>query len=413
MKKLVIFALLALAVAGCSSNGAVGDGGGAAGDAQAQDAGQIADTGTGDVGGVDAGETFPPESQAPFFEKGLVVPPNSIPCKQDGTGAETYTCNHHGSTIAELPDGSVAIVWYQGFGEKSLDSRIIWSRLAPGAAEWPAPVTLYDDPARAEGNPAIWVGNDGVLFCFFVTVFGSTWDEAYIRMVTSSDGGETWSDPVNLRAQYTWMARHRPLRLSDGRLILPLYNETSALPVFIYSSDEFATWQEQQLPDLGAYLADHAGQIQPALIQRADGTVVAITRDGTSVHRIHTMTSTNNGRNWTKSVPTPLPNSGTSVDWAKLLDGHVAVAYNNSPVDRFPLSVAVSDDEGETFAHNRDINSECAAPGTCSYHYPSIMQSRRDGTIWISYTHNRETIGWIHTNEAWLRLQTDPINRGQ
>jgi predicted neuraminidase len=32
-----------------------------------------------------------------------------------------------------------------------------------------------------------------------------------------------------------------------------------------------------------------------------------------------------------------------------------------------------------------------------------VVQNTRDGTIWASYTHNRETIGWVHFNEAWLK----------
>jgi len=30
------------------------------------------------------------------------------------------------------------------------------------------------------------------------------------------------------------------------------------------------------------------------------------------------------------------------------------------------------------------------------------MQSRLDGTLWVTYTMNRDTIGWVHFNEAWL-----------
>ena len=25
-----------------------------------------------------------------------------------------------------------------------------------------------------------------------------------------------------------------------------------------------------------------------------------------------------------------------------------------------------------------------------------------DGTVWVTYTHDRETIGWVHFNERWL-----------
>ncbi|MBI5526433.1 MAG: exo-alpha-sialidase [Deltaproteobacteria bacterium] len=419
----VVYAAAAL-VGACSGGGGGEDGGPGSDVPAGADSGDVADvaSGTGDgstgedTGTPDAGNTFPPEEQTAFHEKGLIIPQNSLPCTKVSTGETITECNHHGSTIAELPDGTIGVVWFHGEYEKSLDSRNVWSRLAPGAKEWTAPEVVYDDPGRSEGNAAIWVGPDGTLYVYFVTIFGDppVWDESKIRMTKSTDGGRTWAEPVFLREEYCWMARMRPLRLDAGRLILPLYNECLAIPVFMYADAEDGPWVEQEWGDyLADYLAEHVTQIQPALIQRSNGDVVAYTRDGSERRRVGIMVSRNNGRNWTKSIATGLPNSGTSIDAVRLLDGHVMVVYNNSPTDRFPLAVALSTDEGETFAYNRHINAECESPGACSYAYPSIAQSTIDGAIWVSYTHNRETIGWVHFNEKWIMESTDPINIGE
>jgi predicted neuraminidase len=412
-----------LLVSACGGGGA--DDAGVAADAPAEgDAGGTGDTGTGstdastagDAGTPDAGNTFPPEGQTAFYEKGLIIPRNSLPCTKVSTGETITECNHHGSTIAELPDGTIGVVWFHGEYEKSLDSRNVWSRLLPGGAEWTAPEVVYDDPGRSEGNAALWVGPDGTLYIYFVTIFGDppVWDESKIRMTKSTDGGKTWAEAVFLREEYCWMARHRPLRLSGGGLILPLYNECLAIPVFMYADAEDGPWVEQEWGDyLADYVAEHVTQIQPALIQRKNGDVVAYTRDGSSAHRVGMMVSKNDGRNWSKSEKTGLPNSGTSIDAVRLLDGQVMMVYNNSPTERFPLAVALSTDEGQTFTYNRHINAECESPGACSYAYPSIAQSVIDGTVWVSYTHNRETIGWVHFNEKWIMEGTDPINIGE
>jgi predicted neuraminidase len=315
-------------------------------------------------------------------------------------GVPQLNCNHHGSTVAELPDGTVAAVWYHGVNEGSPDARIVWSKLAPGETEWTWPEVLYDDPDHSEGNPALWVEEDGTLFVFFVSIYGDGWDRSKVRLLKSTDGGLTWSAPVMLREQYCWMTRHRPLRLDNGDLLLPMYNECLAYPVFMRSTNNFQTWAEEPHLNLTYYLG-HPGQIQPALARLDGGRIAAITRDGWPTHRIKRMVSDDNGVNWTPSRMTALPNSGTSVDQVRLLDGHVVVVYNNSPTDRFPLTVALSLDGGETFTSIRDINNECPS-GSCSYPYPSIMQSTHDGTIWVTYTHDRQTIGWVHFNEAWL-----------
>lgn len=340
---------------------------------------------------------FAPADQTPLFEKGLVLPPSSLPCVPVSTGAPQNDCNHHGSTIAELPDGRVAIVWYHGEAEKSLDSRLVWSSLTPGAQAFTEPVVLFDEPNLSDGNPALFVTDTGEILVFFPTIYGGGWSEARVRVVRSKDGGKTFSPAVTLRDAYCGNARHRPLALPSGDLVLPLYHECFALPLFLFSSDGFETWQSgDPLPFL-----EHASQIQPALIAGDGGKVLSITRDGSSKKRIHRMESDDLGHTWTPSAPLLLPNAGTSVDWTRLANGHVVVVFNNSPDDRFPLTVALSADEGKTFFALRDLNAECDQ-ASCSWAYPSIMQSKKDGSLWVSYTYDRKTIGWAHFNEAWL-----------
>jgi predicted neuraminidase len=353
---------------------------------------------------------FPPEEQEPVFEKGLILPPSSLECIPESTGVPQTDCNHHGSTVAVLPDGTVGVVWFHGEAEKSHDSWNLFSKLEPDADSWTEPVVIFDEPGKAEGNAALWVKSDGTLAVIFVTIFGRDWwDDSRIRMIESYDGGETWSAPVMLREEYCWMVRHRPIQLESGRMVLPLYDECWSLPVFMYSDDEFETFWEQDIEGDAQYMLDHALATQPALIERGDGSLAAITRDGGSNRRVHRMTSDDQGVTWNVIEPTQLPNSDTSVDWVRLLDGHVVAVFNNSPDHRFPLTAALSVDEGRTFTAVRHLNDECPEGG-CSYHYPSITQSHKDGTIWVSYTHKRETIGWIQFNEAWLMQGVDELN---
>ncbi|MBZ0273180.1 exo-alpha-sialidase [bacterium] len=355
-----------------------------------------------DAAGDDDTETFPPEEQTPFLERGFILPPDSLECTPEDTGVPQPNCNHHGSTVAELPDGTMAAVWYHGVAEKSPDSRIVWSTLAPGETGWTWPEVLFDDPGLSEGNPALWVSESGELLVFFVTITGNGWDQSAIRLIRSDDLDATWGAPVGLREEYCWMARHRPLRLENGELLLPLYSECLAYPTFMRSTDDFATWTEESHLSI-PFLLQHLGQIQPSLINLPGGRIAAITRDGFPTHRVKRMVSDDFGQTWTPSRITELPNAGTSVDWVRLLDGHEVVVYNDSPTDRFPLSVALSHDGGETFVAKRDlIDTDDECDGDCQYHYPSIAQSTHDGTIWITYTHDRRTIGWVRFNEAWL-----------
>ena len=116
------------------------------------------------------------------------------------------------------------------------------------------------------------------------------------------------------------------------------------------------------------------------------------------------MVSADEGRTWAPNTSTGLPNPGAAVAQTRLKDGSVVVVFNNSPSSRAPLSVALSTDEGEHFVAVRDLVVDDCADDECSY--PYVIQSPRDGTVWVAYTHNRRTIGWVHFNEAWLRQGT-------
>ncbi|MBL8949836.1 MAG: exo-alpha-sialidase [Myxococcaceae bacterium] len=343
-----------------------------------------------------------PDAQTPAFSRGVLAPDGSVPCTPVDGGPPQTQCNHHGSTVVELGDGTIAIAWFHGLAEKSLDSRHLWSRRPPGGT-FSAPELLYDDPDRSEGNVALWRSERGELLQFFVSLDdGKGWGEARMRLRRSSDDGLTFSAPVTLLDEDCFMIRGPPVRLRGGEVLLPTYAECLAVPTFVRSRDDFATWAVEKSWHQGTWFLDHVGQIQPVAVVRGDGRVSIVTRDGTMKNRIGLMVSTDEKA--TKFTPTQamvLPNPGAAVAQTRLADGHTVIIFNNSPDGRHPLSAAVSDDEGETIVAIRDLVTEECLTDECSY--PAVTQSLRDGTIWVSYTHNRKTIGWVQFNEAWLR----------
>ena len=78
-----------------------------------------------------------------------------------------------------------------------------------------------------------------------------------------------------------------------------------------------------------------------------------------------------------------LRNPGSGLELMNLADGRFLVIYNDTEAGRHSLAVSISDDEGKTFRWTRHL--ERSEPGTSSYHYPSIIQSR-DGLLHCTYS---------------------------
>jgi predicted neuraminidase len=92
------------------------------------------------------------------------------------------------------------------------------------------------------------------------------------------------------------------------------------------------------------------------------------------------------------------------MDMTRLASGAVMAVFDNSPNSRVPLAVALSDDDGRTWSAVANVVTVCG-DGECSY--PSLAADPTDGSAWITYTHARQTIGWVHVSEAWVRQKGD------
>ena len=82
-----------------------------------------------------------------------------------------------------------------------------------------------------------------------------------------------------LAGMLSWMPRCQPIMLSDKRMAIGLYSDVYLTSLTCFTEDGGATWE------YGEPMADY-GLIQPALIQRKDGTIVAYGRDKSPNKRI-------------------------------------------------------------------------------------------------------------------------------
>ncbi|QDV33601.1 sialidase family protein [Tautonia plasticadhaerens] len=350
--------------------------------------------------------------------------------------------HNHASCLVECPDGSLLAAWYRGSGERKADDvQIFGARLSPGSESWGSRFLMDDTPGYPDCNPALFVPPDGSLWLFYPTILDHRWEGALLKYRVADraegEGPPRWSrggvlhvTPTGFAEAYRaaigeasetleevkpelveqmtrraddelyqrlgWMPRVRPIVLPSGRWLLPLYTDTFSASIVALSDDRGETWR-CSTPMIGF------GNIQPSLVRRDDGTIVAYMRDNGPDPSICVSTSGDDGETWSPVVRSGLPNPGAGVDAIRLQSGRWALAFNDTSRDRHSLAVALSEDEGRTWPHRRHLVVD--PDRKQSFHYPSILQAR-DGSIHVSYTHGGRpegsTITHAQFDEAWV-----------
>jgi predicted neuraminidase len=206
-----------------------------------------------------------------------------------------------------------------------------------------------------------------------------------------------------------WMTRAHPLELPNGRILVPLYSDGFSFSLIAITDDGGKTWLFSE-PLVGG------GNIQPSLVRKKDGAIVAFMRDnGPPPKRVLVSESKDNGMTWSPVRDSDIPNPGTGMETIVLKDGTWAMILNDIERGRHSLAVWLSDDEGATWKWKRHLEYDGREKGAGSFHYPSLIQAR-DGTLHATYSYflnhlpegePRKAIKHAHFNTAWVK-EGDP-----
>jgi predicted neuraminidase len=148
------------------------------------------------------------------------------------------------------------------------------------------------------------------------------------------------------------------------------------------------------------------GNIQPAVLRRADGTLVAYMRENGPIKKVRVAESTDDGVTWGPVGAIGLPNPGSGLDALRLANGHWLIVSNDTIRGRNSLAVMLSDDEGRSWKWTRHLEKHDAG----SYHYPAVIQGR-DGTIHAVYSYfvpGGKSMKHATFTEDWVRQGDSP-----
>ncbi len=197
-------------------------------------------------------------------------------------GPETPTGRYkHPASITELANGELYLTWYGGDGEYKPGTAVWGSRLTAG--KWSKPVMLAQDPFYSVGNPVIWQAPDGVVWLWYVVRPGATWSTSRIAIKISKDGAKTWSDASILSFEEGTMVRGKPIVLTGGDYLLPVWKETGfdeevvgkdTASYFLRYDPHTKKWTES------SRIHSRLGALQPAVAQIDANTLIAYCRRG-------------------------------------------------------------------------------------------------------------------------------------
>jgi predicted neuraminidase len=317
-------------------------------------------------------------------------------------GELIYPLNHkptpecHASTIVEVEDGLIA-AWFGGTEERHSDVGIWISMNLDG--NWSKPVEVangfYNDSLRyPTWNPVLFQPKNGPLMLFYKV--GPNPREWWGMLITSENGGRSWSTPVKLGenekiGHLLGPVKNKPIQLKDGTILCPsstemvVGNETNWRVHFETTKDFGKTWQI-----IGPI---HDGvdfdAIQPSILTYHDGKMQVLCRSRQNV--ISQSWSDDGGLTWSKMSATELPNPNSGTDAVTLADGRQLLIYNHTvrrsefPAGRNMLNLAISENGNDW----KPVMTLERQEG--EYSYPAIIQAK-NGMVHVTYTYQRKSV---------------------
>lgn len=326
---------------------------------------------------------------------------NNAGLKKDSISIQTINYEHifgddrpfpqcHASTLISLKNGNYLFAWFAGKHEKNNDVAIWMADGKPGS--WSKPRMVAKINNEPHWNPVLFDAGDKIFLFFKV---GKEIDDWVTWVQTSSDHGKTWTAAQQLVPNGKGgrgPVRNQPIVLSDGNWLAPASVEKNEVwnAFADFSADHGKSWTASDTLMIDRNIIVGEGIIQPAFWESKPGNVHMLLRS--SAGAVCRSDSKDGGKTWSPVYKTPLPNNNSGIDVAQISGDTIAIIYN--PVsknwgDRFPISIAVSTDNGKNWPYHFDIEK---GSGDAELSYPDLLYE--DGHLVACYTWNRQSIAF-------------------
>jgi predicted neuraminidase len=267
--------------------------------------------------------------------------------------------------------------FYSGVGTDWGKARIAAKTSNDQGRSWSGSFTLVDNWGKMNVmSPSLLRLKSGQLAMIYMLKNSEA--DCRVLYVTSSDEGKTWTLPqsVTRSFRYWGINNDRLVQLKSGRLLAPLWfvddwrKSHHTRGVVFYSDDEGEKWKAGSEVDIPQ---GPRGVDEPAVVELKDGRVLMMIRS--DLGKVFKSLSSDAGLSWSQPEALPLDSPTAPSSIARIPStGDLLFVWNNSPKgpkhtqDRFPLTAAISRDEGKTWGKIKNVD---ATPGF-TYAYTSL-----------------------------------------
>lgn len=354
---------------------------------------------------------------------------------------------NHAPQLCWIRRDLLACVWMAGGGEGTAGMSIFMSLLEQGAEDWSFPQRISRDNQRSEQNPLLFVSGDQLHLIHSAQLvrgeaerswseqgapFSMQWTAALrhqtlmIARIRVSDpetwAAESWGSARDLLEEPAF-CRHPPHRRNDGNWILPIYRSLQSGGAFGHDHSEVLLLSAD-----GEVIAEpisipaSKGRVHGSIVLAGNGRDLLQFFRSRLADRIYRSISVDSGQAWSEPEAIALPNNNSSIQALRLLSGRLAMIYNrfcfepdpeqpqawgeaNWPRTRWPLSVALSDDDGASWPWIRDLDTGWGFHGPANWTlngqlaYPTLLEGAA-GDLHLAYSWaGREAIRYVCLKE--------------
>ncbi|MGI9132597.1 MAG: exo-alpha-sialidase [Rhodoferax sp.] len=309
----------------------------------------------------------------------------------------------HASALLAMPSGgdaALSVFWFAGTRESAADVQIVASQWSRSAQRWLAARPVLERHAlgaqlgfgvRRLGNPVPWLDAQGRIHLFVVATGWGGWAASRIvhlrQSSTRSDLAQLQFEPLRVLALSWWwntsfLVRNAVLPLADGGMLLPVYFELGIKYPVALRFDQDGVLRGMQR------MSARRDALQPTLLMRSPTEWLALLRDVRPLGKIGVVGSDDAGQHWSDLPDLPLDNPDAAVAALALAPQQMLLAYNPSTSARSQLDLSHSA-EGRQWTRLATLAQGHTGD---EYSYPSMAWA--DGSLWVSYTANRQRIAW-------------------